>query len=69
MRFLLSSLVLYVWFLPNQQGLLFSSGRTLSVMLLLSLPLAHFCHDFWSSNASLQLARSVSRSILWWVVL
>lgn len=38
-------------------------------MLLLSLPLAHFCHDFWSSNASLQLARSVSRSILWWVVL
>lgn len=29
------------------------------VMLLLSSPLACFCHDFWSSNVSLQLAKGV----------
>ena len=33
--------------------------RNVHVMLLLSPPLAYFCHDFWSSNASPQPTKGV----------
>lgn len=39
--------------------ILWWQGPSLSVLLLLSPLLAHFCSDFWSSYPSFQLARGV----------
>lgn len=40
-------------------GITWWQGPSLSVFLLLSPPLAHFCCDSWSSNPGFQLARGV----------